>query len=290
MFLPEDVREALQDYDEIMEERRRGNRGGMKAEDPKAMMMRIAQQRIAEFYPQAVGPTTTMLLRAEQRTITASLNSKSAIQLRQVIDAAYKRANLSAPGCKQEQEVAGGSASTIMREEAKSLNEAMQQQMKVNSEVVDKVASERAEDLLKIMAIIKSQADMQAKTIQALVLEVKVLQQKISEWEETILPCIVENLPGMRALPTPESEDEPMHDADRDIPLPLSRQERQDRDAEERGRQQDDLQTIEGEGEVRPVDQSSVIAYMEQVSLKQCCQLVIQSSEGPRRAIRPFRA
>ena len=121
-------------------------------------------------------------------------------------------------------------------------------------------------------------------------MEVKVLQQKITEWEGTILPCIVEHLPGIRALPTPESEDEPMHDADRDLPVFQNSPGRR-ADGEASSGQQDNVQrTDEGGEEVRPVEHASVIASMEQISFRQCCQRVVQSSDGPRRAIRPFRA
>ena len=75
-------------------------RGGMKHEkmpDPKTAMRGFAIQKIEKDAPVAIGPTMTMLLKAETRTITAILNAKSAAQTKEVITAAFRRAGLPSP-------------------------------------------------------------------------------------------------------------------------------------------------------------------------------------------------
>ena len=290
MFLPEDVQDRLNEYDEIMEERRarRGGmrvltssegeyasreRGGMKKIDHKATMLRLAQEKVEEHYKEAAGPTTCMLLRAEQRTVTAALNSKSGVQLRQVIDAAYRRVQLPLPG----QHVQTPQRDSMSREQACTLVESMQEHMRVSLQVIDNLAQEKAdhgEEFKTFAETLRAHNDAQTKTMHALMIEVNALQQRISLWEETILPCIVENLPGM-AVPTPatEGEDADMgHVCEHDA-LPMTR-------THERV-----------EGDEQPTQEypsgSLVMQNLEQTSLRHCCQRIVQ--EQPRRAVRPFR-
>ena len=52
-------------------------------QDPKKAMNYFAQQKIQMHAPTILGPTTSMLLKAEARTVSALMNSKSAAQTQQ---------------------------------------------------------------------------------------------------------------------------------------------------------------------------------------------------------------
>ena len=60
-------------------------------------MMHWAQHKLQTDVPTLVGPTSTMLLKAEARTISALLNSKSQAQTKQIMIAAYRCAGLQDP-------------------------------------------------------------------------------------------------------------------------------------------------------------------------------------------------
>ena len=62
--------------------------------DPKKAMMRWAQHKLRTDAPTIVGPTSTMLLKAEARAISALMNCKSPAQTKQIMVAAYRRAGL----------------------------------------------------------------------------------------------------------------------------------------------------------------------------------------------------
>ena len=65
--------------------------------DPKKAMMHWAQHKLQTDTPSIVGPTFTMPLKAEARTIPALMNSKSPMQTKQIMVAAYRRAGLQDP-------------------------------------------------------------------------------------------------------------------------------------------------------------------------------------------------
>ena len=65
--------------------------------DLEKAMMFWAHRNIQSDAPSALGATTTMLLKAEARTIAALMNSKSPAQRRRILTAAYRRAALPDP-------------------------------------------------------------------------------------------------------------------------------------------------------------------------------------------------
>ena len=72
-------------------------RGGTRSRqtvDQRAQMQVWALDRIQEFYPQLPTATANFLLRAEARTASSILNSRSGIQVIEVIEAALRRAGL----------------------------------------------------------------------------------------------------------------------------------------------------------------------------------------------------
>ena len=73
-------------------------RGGAKttrnAQQPRAVMLVWAEDKISREVPGLKMLTIRMLLKAEQRTFTAVLHSRSPVQTRQVLVAAYRRAGL----------------------------------------------------------------------------------------------------------------------------------------------------------------------------------------------------
>ena len=76
----------------------------LKIQEGKKAMNHFAQHKIQMHAPTVLGPNTNMLLKAEARTVTALMNSKSAAQTRQILVAAYRRAGLSDPFQAQSQE------------------------------------------------------------------------------------------------------------------------------------------------------------------------------------------
>ena len=57
----------------------------------------LVLDRVRDDVPTASIKTVTMIFKAEYRTVTAVLNARSKFQTYQVIEAAYKRANLAPP-------------------------------------------------------------------------------------------------------------------------------------------------------------------------------------------------
>ena len=75
-------------------------RGGARKktqQDPRAAMLVWALDRVRDDVPTASIKTVTMIFKAEYRTVTAVLNARSKFQTYQVIEAAYRRANLAPP-------------------------------------------------------------------------------------------------------------------------------------------------------------------------------------------------
>ena len=74
------------------------NRGGARAErpiqQPRAVMIAWAEDKVRRELPTLNPLTVTMLLKAEQRTMSAVLHTRSAAQTREVMAAAYRRAGL----------------------------------------------------------------------------------------------------------------------------------------------------------------------------------------------------
>ena len=65
--------------------------------DPKKAMMHWAQHKLQSDTPSILGPTSTMLLKAAVRTISALMHSKRPAQTHQIMVAAYRRVGLPDP-------------------------------------------------------------------------------------------------------------------------------------------------------------------------------------------------
>ena len=75
-------------------------RGGAKNQDQldhRTMMLGWARDRLHRDAPEYAGPTIDMILKAENRVISALLNARSQAQVRDVISSAWKRANIQVP-------------------------------------------------------------------------------------------------------------------------------------------------------------------------------------------------
>ena len=66
-------------------------------QDPKRAMHDWDQHKLQTHAPTILGPTTNMILKAEARTVSALMKSKSAAQTRQIMIATYRRAGLADP-------------------------------------------------------------------------------------------------------------------------------------------------------------------------------------------------
>ena len=78
---------------------RAGVRGSRRnIQDPRSQMIAWAMDKIQRRLPHINAATVLMLLKAKNRTVTATLNCKSDSQLADVIKAAHRRAGLHPPG------------------------------------------------------------------------------------------------------------------------------------------------------------------------------------------------
>ena len=94
----EDTYETEEIHEQDIEDMRRFLRGGAKGPlDHRTMMLEWARDRIAREAEELSGPTSDIILKAEGRTVSAVLNSRSLAQVRDVISSAWRRANIQAP-------------------------------------------------------------------------------------------------------------------------------------------------------------------------------------------------
>ena len=96
--ISEDTYETEEIHEQDIEDMRRFLRGGAQEPlDHRAMMLAWARDRISREAEEFAGPTSDMILKAEGRTVSAVLNSRSPAQVRDVISSAWRRANTQAP-------------------------------------------------------------------------------------------------------------------------------------------------------------------------------------------------
>ena len=107
LMYPADIIDDLNDleqYRETEDQRREeliwrggGRRNGRTTRSPRSDMLYWSMDRASKDYPEASAATLRTLFCSETRTMTALLNSKSTAQARQVINAAFVRANIRPP-------------------------------------------------------------------------------------------------------------------------------------------------------------------------------------------------
>ena len=77
-------------------------RGGARkpvrsSQEQRSVMLTWAIDKAKRELPQISVPTITMMMKAEMRTVSSALHSRSAMQTYQILQAAYRRANLQLP-------------------------------------------------------------------------------------------------------------------------------------------------------------------------------------------------
>ena len=133
---------------------RGGVRGQSRPHEPRAVMITWAQDKVRREVPGLNPLTVTMLLKAEQRTISAVLHAKSPNQTREVIGAAYRRA-----GLLMQQD---GPPTERPQQEDESLvgmRQAMLQQVTITGQIADRLqASPTNEDFLRLLESVHAQS------------------------------------------------------------------------------------------------------------------------------------
>ena len=95
-----------------------GKSSGPDVHDPRTAMMTFALDRLQKEYPDLPTATAKFLLPAEARTLTSVLNARNPGQIRQVIDAALKRAEIPKRAQTQEQGATNEDFMLLMQQQA----------------------------------------------------------------------------------------------------------------------------------------------------------------------------
>ena len=217
-------------------------RGGGKRQgsvDPRAMMQNLAKDRIQKEFPSMNHDTISMLLKAEHRTTTAALNAKDSSQVRQVVNAALKRAGLSS---KDEE--------APVKHDMNELVNAVWTNVQLMQALCDQIAvCASRDDLHAFMNACVEQMDKQAKSMERMTVAICDLKEKVRKCEQrlgepqhtTIIddddsPTLVPTEVGDASLE--HSEEEEQHT--QHTPMTPERPTR----AESRGAHDDDAQSV----------------------------------------------
>ena len=116
-------------------------------------MITFAKQNIQKEIPIADDLTTAMILRAQNRTVTAVMKICSVHQTREVLSAAYRRAGLvpSFDVVKEEAGTKGPNEKRMNEESAKHIMEAMTTQTSMLAQVVDLMAGQAKVDHIEFL-------------------------------------------------------------------------------------------------------------------------------------------
>ena len=297
-------------------------RGGARkpvrsSQEQRSVMLTWAIDKAKRELPQISVPTITMMMKAEMRTVSSVLHSRSAMQTYQVLQAAYRRANLQLPrevqpvsqsrsrtsspvrntdeenqarqvhpSAEENEGDQTGPASappelstspTIVGEHSQGLinelaamRQAMANQAVITGQILDIMsAMPKNSDYMALVQAVKAQSEAHAESSMHIARMVSSLEQRLTEWECTYLPTVLERLPhGVPASPTTSRDEQE--------PPPVEGFDASTFNLEA-VREQDQLHT-------------SVVRRMQEASLHSSCVRVVESGEANRRAVRPFRA
>ena len=281
---------------------RGGVRDGRRLPDQRAQMINWAIDKIREHLPDMPIPTATMLCRAETRTITAVLHSKSATQTRQVMDAACKRAGI--PTTRQ--------LTTTLEQRDETVNldhvvEAIKNQTLLFGQLMEVISQVPTADTHNTMIEafrLQQHASMQAVT--ALATAVGKVESRLERWEHQRI--YLERERRMRAeehQPTQpyEEEDEDMHDCESRQGEEVPEQEasmaqheapQEGREDAEQPQQQPQLHVQQGQSdaqqevmlveEASQTDEDRVLRELQGPTLLER----LEETSQRRRALRPF--
>ena len=142
---------------------RGGARPDRTGQQPRAVMIVWAEDKIRREI-EGVNPLTVrMLLKAEQRTVSAILHTRSATQTREVLQAAYRRAGLSMQAPQQLQEQQQEQQQTQPPQEALTdMVRALHNQATITTQIADRLAASPTNlDFVKLLDTVNGQMEMQ---------------------------------------------------------------------------------------------------------------------------------
>ena len=174
----------------------RGGQKGDKADDPRTAMIQWALQKVERELPEAIPQTILMLLKAEARTTSAILHTKSVHQTREVVNAALRRAALPPLG----------STASKQSHDLPALAEAMDAQANALSSLADLLAKHMTkDDFNDFLATWHAQNIFQTETLNKLVIAVANLEQFVSASAPTP-KAITVSCPPSPLMTTPVDE------------------------------------------------------------------------------------
>ena len=188
--------------------------------EQRAQMLVWALDKVAEQAPSVKKETVSMLCRAENRTLMALLNSKSAAQTKQVLQAAYRRAGLKNPWAEGGGEEDGANNAAVFdpthlhqmeqkfEEHFEGMKMLMANQIATTSNITGAMACLPSMQQHQHLADLLEQ--VQHTNLEALGIVMKRLTEmeaRIGVWETAILPHILDRLP-VQAPGTPQTHAE----------------------------------------------------------------------------------
>ena len=140
-------------------------RGGVRADrnvqQPRAVMLLWAEDKIKREVEGVNILTVRMLLKAEQRTVSAILHAKSPAQTKEVLQAAYRRAGLVMHPPQQEAQRAPS------QDGMRDIIQAIHNQTTITSQIAERLgASPTNQDFVPLLELVSSNMNMQQTIIE----------------------------------------------------------------------------------------------------------------------------
>ena len=173
-----------------------GGKGRYFHVEPRSAMINWAHQRVTSELPEFNPATAMMLLKAENRTVSAALYCKSTSQLSEVMNAALRRAGLNG----------GASAADLPQPEPQPYN--YEEIVRVQAECMRQLEEARTvqatkQDIMQVLASAQMQNQAQVEVIRQLADALARMEERIKAWEQWFLPEVMERLPhGVPPTPT----------------------------------------------------------------------------------------
>ena len=233
-----------------------------RSADPKQRMISWANDKVSQHAPHVMGPTLNMLMRAENRTVTALLNSKNANQTKEIITAAYKRAGLESPfGASR------SAPSSVSREFENDVIKALHNQTVITQQIATTLqhipTTEHHAAMDKFM---KDTQESYISTVKALAEAVHQLERRVESWETDFLPHLIDRLP-VEHPPSPASPSASV------IGSPRASGESKHIDRPQPYQHEEQQRAEEPQGEVNALDR------LRDISLRNCCEKVISQQK-----------
>ena len=185
----------------------RGGRGSRPIE-PKQAMQQWAADKVKTDAPQVSQRTLAMILRAEARTTSALLHSKSEIQTKQTLEAAWRRADLPSPFEEDKNKEENDGRDPKRQRFEQDMMTALQNQVVITDQIATHLKMvPRSEDFMELTKAFQISQEASIKANHSLTGVIAKMESRIQQWEETFLPHVLERL----SIPVPPSPADTQH-------------------------------------------------------------------------------